>query len=153
MSSPKLEVALEVERDHKHLNKEMAELKTFLVRDEVPDDFAKWRLEFLWQMRDFKNRLLKHFDLEEEGGFMRDVVEAAPHCEHHVDQLRDEHENIDARIDEILKDLKQMAVMDVKKIRGIRTRIGEIMTALRDHESQEQRLIQKAYYREYGGPS
>ena len=30
------------------------------------DDFVLWKIEFVWQMREFKNNLYKHFDFEED---------------------------------------------------------------------------------------
>jgi len=153
MTLPKLETALEVERDHKHLTEQMAKFRLFTRSEPEPEHYSRWRLEFLWQLRDFKNRLLKHFDLEEEGGFMQDVMAVAPHCERQINALKKEHERIPILMDGILMQLKAMREMDSDKLQQIQDRIAEIMGTLREHENQEHKLIQNAYYSEYGGPA
>ena len=33
------------------------------IEMDVPDEkYEEWRLEFMWQLRDFRNHCLKHFD-------------------------------------------------------------------------------------------
>jgi len=153
MTLPNLETALEVERDHKHLTEQMARFKLFVKSEPEPEHYSRWRLEFLWQLRDFKNRLLKHFDLEEEGGFMEDVMVMAPHCARQIKELKKEHERIPVLMDGILAELKAMTKMDSDKLARIQSRISEVMGTLREHENQEHKLIQNAYYSEYGGPA
>lgn len=70
-----------VEKERVLLNKAFREIKLTIMQKITAEEFQHWRLEFLWQLRDFKNSLPKHFDLDEEGGFMRDILKVAPHTE------------------------------------------------------------------------
>jgi hemerythrin-like domain-containing protein len=131
----------------------MGKLQIALQQNVSAKEFADWRLGFLWQMRDFKNKLLKHFDLEEEGGFMGDVVAAAPHSEGKVRQLRNEHAQIILTLDDILACLKNIKYTESERLKAIRENIDELVANLRQHEEDEHRLMQRTYYREYGGPA
>lgn len=151
MTQKKSDVARRVEEDHKSINQEVQKLKISMKKEFEPEDFSNWRLEFIWQLRDFKNRLLKHFDLEEEGGFMRDVLNVAPHSAGKVNQLKDEHDQIILDLDDILAKLKSMQEKDLSELENIRTSLNEIISDLRKHENEEHILLQRAYYREFGG--
>ncbi len=141
-----------VEREHIGLRAEMVSIHDCLHGNISSEEFSEWRLKFMWQMRDFKNRLLKHFDLEEEGGFMNDVISAAPHSERQVAGLKEEHNAISSSLDSILAKLKAMAEHNVESLEGIRTDLAGVFAVLREHENTEHQLMQRAFYREYGGP-
>lgn len=149
----KISIALRVEEEHKKLNEDIGALKIMLLQEVSPKGFADWRMEVMWQLRDFKNQLLKHFDLEEEGGFMTDVLTVAPHAEAKINQLKDEHETILLDLDKILALMKIMHEKSAEQLNEIRIGINDMIATLRQHENEEHRLMQQAYYREYGGPS
>ncbi|MCG8606447.1 hypothetical protein MJD09_15870 [bacterium] len=151
MIKKRSEVAVKVEQDHHAINQQMGELKKSMMGEVRSADFSDWKLEFVWQLRDFKNRLLKHFDLEEEGGFMTDVLEAAPQSEMKVTQLKREHEYIITSLDRLTSDLKEIQEMEPTRLEGVRNGINDIMKSLRDHETEEHMLMQRAYFREFGG--
>jgi hemerythrin len=153
MARKKSEVALQVEKDHEGLNQDMGALKMTLMKEIAAKDFPNWRLEFIWQLRDFKNRLLKHFDLEEEGGFMEEVLSVAPHTERKVKVLKEEHEQFVVELDEILTAIKGMQEKNNEELDSIRNRLTELISALRQHEAEENQLMQTAYFQEYGGPA
>lgn len=151
MSRNKQDVYSRIEEEHDKLRSELGNLSTFAMRESDPDDFAEWRLEFVWQLRDLKNRLLKHFDLEESGGFMRDVIDLSPESCNKVEQLRREHHQFTAALDKLIETLRAMPNQDQAMIQKLRMELSDLIVALRDHENEEHRLIQKAYYRVYGG--
>jgi len=149
----RLEIAKRIAKEHENLNKQMAKIKSAIMQEVTSENFSDWRLDFIWQLRDFNNELLKHFDLEEEGGFMAEVLKVAPHTEHKVQALKDEHKKIIADVDKLLAELKSVSEKNAEKMSHIRTSINEIIMVLHSHESAENQLMQKAYYREYGGPA
>lgn len=153
MSKDKIDVAKKVEKEHVHLNKAFGEIKLTIMQEVTAEEFQNWRLEFLWQVRDFKNSLLKHFDLEEEGGFMRDVLKAAPHTGNKIEELKKEHVEIIEALDKIIDQIKLTPEKDGDKLNAIRMGINEMMSTLCNHENQENDLMQRAYYREFGGPA
>ena len=153
MIEAKSKAVSRVEEEHQQLKQEMAVLKLFAMREVLNEDFDDWRLEFVWQLRDFKNRLLKHFDLEEEGGFMHEVLAVSPQSQHDVEQLKDEHLAFSKEMDRVIESVRSMRVRNPELLQLVRVNLNEIILNLRNHENDEHRLIQRAFYREYGGPA
>jgi hemerythrin-like domain-containing protein len=152
-SAKKLAVAEQMERDHKILNRKMGELKIILSDDVSPKDFPNWRLECILELQDFKEQLKKHFALEEEGGFMNEVLQMAPETERQISKLLAEHKQMIKSLDEILSALKPMLEKDPASLETVRINLNEMMVTLRQHENAEYDLIQKAYYQQYGTAS
>ena len=153
MPYKKSRIAEQIEQEHACLKRDMGNIKNELSRDVIDEDFADWRLELIWRLRDFRNHLCKHFDLEEEGGFMTEITEEAPERVSQVNQLESEHGQILADLDGILTDLKHIELKDSSRLEDVRKRVTELISTLGSHEAAENELIQKVYYREYGYPA
>lgn len=145
------DIPARVERDHEHLRRALEKLQAFASAPASGDGFPQWRLELMWKVRDFKNDLLKHFDLEEEGGFMRDVRRLVPHSEPQVNDLLDEHRQMEFILDRILEILKAMRKRDDEELGRLQRKISTLASTTREHETTEQHLLQRSYYRDYGG--
>lgn len=148
----KSDLSTRVEQEHEHLRRELEQLQSSSSAPASGDDFSQWRLELIWQVRDFKNSLLKHFDLEEEGGFMRDVRKMVPNSDLQIKGLLAEHREMEEALDRILGTLKEMNERDEDKLDRLQNQVGELVTTINSHETTEQHLIQRTYYRDYGGP-
>ena len=152
MERDKTEVAEKIAKDHESIRRYIGALNLSEMTEVDAKEFFDWKLEFIWQLRDFKNRLLKHFDLEEEGGFMEDIVKVAPHLSRKVSGLKVEHDQILMSLDEILFKLKRMKKKNDTEWEQVRFELNDVITSLRDHKNEENILMQQAYYREFGGP-
>lgn len=152
MERDKTEVAEKIAKDHESIRRYIGALNLLEMSEVDAKEFFDWKLEFIWQLRDFKNRLLKHFDLEEEGGFMEDIVKVAPHLSRKVSGLKVEHDQILMSLDEILFKLKRMKKKNDTELEQVQFELNDVITSLRDHENEENILMQQAYYREFGSP-
>lgn len=153
MPLKKSDIAVQIEKEHECIKRDMGDIKDAVMKEVTDQDFSNWRLEFIWRLRDFRTHLLKHFDLEEEGGFMNEILSEAPQAMTQVKKLEAEHEQILARLDGILADLKALEVRDVSKLEDIRNRVIQLISTIRGHEEAENNLIQTVYYQEYGYPA
>lgn len=153
MSMKKSSIAVQIEKEHQCLKRDMGEIHREVMMDIRNEDFQDWRLEFMWRLRDFRNHLLKHFDLEEEGGFMNEILTEKPEAMGQVKRLEAEHDDILASLDTILRDLKIMQKKEIEKLQDIRKRVVTLISSIQAHESAENELIQSVYYREYGYPA
>ncbi|RMG39349.1 MAG: hypothetical protein D6732_04285, partial [Methanobacteriota archaeon] len=106
------ERAEKIREAHHHLKQEMANINQMICENVTEENFEQWRLDLLWRLRDFLNHLQKHFDLEEEGGFMSDIVLIAPHQKRMVDKLADEHEKMVDDFTRIISKLKKLQEKD-----------------------------------------
>jgi iron-sulfur cluster repair protein YtfE (RIC family) len=139
-----------IEADHKQLRLAIGALAQEMDEEVAPEAFSGWKLDFLWQLRDFQNQLLKHFDLEEENGFLGDVLRQAPRFRHIVDQLEEEHQKIIADVNHIISVLKSIEGSASSKLPRVRERIRALIALFEAHESAENDLIQHIYYQDYG---
>ena len=143
-------ITAKVEEDHARLKACMASLADEIEREEVPADFTAWKLELLWQLRDFHNQLMKHFDLEEVGGFMADVLRMAPRHANQVVHLEEEHRKIVSDLNHILAEVKRAESMASSQWRRVRVRVEDLFGVIRAHEASEYELMQDVFYQDYG---
>lgn len=153
MPLKKSDIASQIEREHECIKRDMGDIKMAIMEEVSPRNFPDWRLEFIWRLRDFKNHLLKHFELEEEGGFMAEILSESPEAINQVKKLEAEHGQIVSELDGIIADLKKIHEKEIPKLEDIRSRVTQLMATIRNHEAAENELIQTVYYQEYGYPS
>ena len=144
-------IADKIHEEHEYLKKEMNTIREMMNCDITAAEFPKWRLEFIWLMRDFYNDLQKHFDLEEEGGFMSDVVRIAPQHIGAIDKLEMEHHKIAKDLEGIIHHLKHMETLSEQKMSLICQDVENLLALLAEHEAAEGRIIETAYLMDYGG--
>jgi hemerythrin-like domain-containing protein len=87
-----------------------------------------------------RKRVLDHFRLEEEGGYMKQVLEERPFLERTVEKLLQEHGALAASLETILEELR-MPVADA----GACQRIETWLTQVRHHERQENLLVEDTF--------
>ncbi len=153
MPRKKSDIAIQIEKEHECLKRDMGDIKNEVTKEVQSEGFTDWRLEFMWRLRDFRTHLQKHFDLEEEGGFMNELISEAPQAMNSIKKLEAEHDQIVANLDGILTSLKELELIDDNKLGDILKRVTQLMSSIQDHESAENELMQKVYCQEYGYPS
>jgi len=153
MAEEKSKMSSKVLEEHNILRENISTLSK-KIEMEIPDEkYEEWRLEFMWQLRDFRNHCLKHFDFEELGGFMKDVLNDAPETKTVVGKLEEEHTKIIKELDSILDDLKLLEKKEPEKLNNLKSDVKHLIIKLKAHEKAENDLIQKVYSQEYGYPA
>ena len=137
-----------LDAEHRQLSRAIQELRA-LSRGSTPANaLGTWRTEMEEKLRYFKTLLHGHFEHEEEGGFLRDVLREVPNSQRQVQTLKREHTEIEEALDQVLVDLGKLE--DAGDTERINERIEAMTLQLVNHETTEQHLVQRAYYREYG---
>ena len=93
---------------------------------------------------------LRHFDLEEEGGFIDEIKRMAPQWMNRIEQVEVDHEEIRAEMRQIISDLKDCTTWAAYSASECGRRVRELTERLHEHESVEMDLMQMAHNREYG---
>ena len=150
MSERSQQLASRIQDEHERLEKLIQEIREELKCTVDPETFADWKLEFVWKIRDFQNELTKHFDLEEDGGFMEDVVDRAPRFSPRVKALEQEHVDAVQQLEEITSELKQLTVLEEPLQAEICDRIMTLFDMLEQHEALERELILEVYFQDIG---
>ncbi len=151
MPLPTNEIAARIHREHEHIKQGMRKIRKMMDGKVSIADYPAWRMDFLWLLRDFGNDLQKHFDLEEEGGFMEAVLRLAPEHSNAVEHLREEHEKMIADLDKVIKTLKAAQDYDKETITKICREVDDVLVALTAHEAAEGNLMEATYLMDYGG--
>jgi len=150
MNIPKSKFVKKVEEGHENLKKEMNNIQNEMSAEIPRETFKEWQLEFTWRLRDFRNELLKHFELEEHGGFTEEIIEVAPQYHKRIKQLENEHQEIINTLDTIIEDVKKLRAHEVDQFDGIKNRLHDLLSAINTHEASERELIQDAYLQDFG---
>lgn len=137
--------------EHRAINQVADELDALAAREDAVEVFAEWRTSLQSKLEQFADLLEPHFEHEEEGGFLRDVLREVPNSELSVQTLRQEHREIRSAMAAVLADLGGTRQGDEADVRRIRSAVEGITSALHHHEVNEQHLIQRTYYRDFGG--
>jgi len=140
-------IANRIEEEHTNLRKLMLDVCNRFAHP-PNGNFAEWKLDLVWALRDLRNALVKHFDLEEDGGFMDDVVTQAPHEKKRVDELESEHAYFLREIDDIAFTVKDMD--NPEELADPKDRLALLVDELHEHEASERELIGNVYYQDLG---
>jgi len=145
------DVGAQLKEQHEYVKAEISKISEEISEEVVDAAFPSWRLKLLWQLRDFANNLYKHFDLEEEGGFMREVLDIAPQHQHAVKKLEAEHVTLATSLNQTVAEFKALSLPNHEKLGAIRSQLDKWFHSLRNHESVENELIMNTYLRDEGG--
>jgi len=150
MAGEQSEIAAAIEKDHEQLHGAMSTIAEDARARVSVDEFQEHRLQLLMRLRDFQNHLLKHFDLEEEGGFLESLVTIAPHNAKKVEDLEREHKKILVDLRQILSDVKEAANPQSPFFVRARDQLDSLFSLIDDHEARERELLQVSYFQDLG---
>ena len=150
MAKKSSDLAKQIQKEHEDLKREMNSLQKEIEKDISPGNFNKWRLDFLWKLRDFKNEMLKHFDLEELSDFPNDLLNLAPHYMRRFEDIKSDHQKIIIDLEEILQELKSMDEKNLSTLNNTRQKIFDLISFIHTHEAAERELLEDTYLQDYG---
>jgi hemerythrin-like domain-containing protein len=150
MTEQSQQLATRIQDEHARLEQIIQEIRDELNRPIDSNGFGDWKLGFVWKIRDFQNELTKHFDLEEDGGFMEDVISRAPRFAPQIKTLEEEHIDAVKRLDDITARLKQLSAFDAQAWSEVSDEIMALFDSLEEHEAAERDLILEVYFQDIG---
>ncbi len=150
MDARKTDITLRIEKEHEALKQMMGAILEEMQRPVSGEAFDTWKLEFVWRLRDFRNQLLKHFELEEHGGFTEDMLRIKPENHSRLKELEAQHQEIINTLDRIVEALKALSCRDCDQFPEIRHQITTLLKQLEAHEAAERELIQSTYLQDFG---
>jgi hypothetical protein len=88
-----------------------------------------------------RTHLTEQFRHEEQGGYAQEVLTQAPQQERVVRKLLDEHADLTKAVDELVEQARAEESLD----EALREKVRAWIRRLRDHESQENALLEDAF--------
>ncbi len=141
---PEYEAYVKLVRDHASLRKLLNTIeKTLDERSGTIDQIS----DLLGQLGD---RLVKHFALEEDGGYFTEALLHAPQLVSKANALLAQHPKMSQKAKTLIESLASPSSEGVDWWEETRARFSAFREELLRHESFENRLLQEAYVRDLG---
>lgn len=110
--------------------------------EEPPDEeHCRWLLVILDALLEAKQR---EFELQEEGGYLEEVLEQVPNWEPQVAQLHREHRELFGNLRQLRERVGSRISFDAMAD-SIRTDLRDWMTLLQRHHRHTRRIVQSAF--------
>jgi hemerythrin-like domain-containing protein len=97
----------------------------------------------------------RHFDrvvaIEDEGGYMRDVLEYKPYMEERIEQLAMDHVHFRDRLQKLISELNEIKEWDEPRFEEVCGELRSLIAAIDRHNEQEVELLQESMLVDDGG--
>lgn len=113
-------------------------------------NLAGWLGELRHKFDRFRNHLARHFELEEDDGYLIPVLERRPTLSPDVNRLKREHIELMRLIDLVAAELELVGAEDRLLAGDVRGRIEHLLLCLEDHENRENLLVSCAVTMDLG---
>jgi len=110
------------------------------------EDFTLWKIEFIWQMREFKSNLLRHFDFEEDSGLFDHFPKIQSNGDISGKKMRTEHKQLMKDLEKILVRLKKIRDINNPNLKTIQVDILHLISEISKHEDREMGVINSIYH-------
>ena len=102
------------------------------------------------QLDDFQIHLIKHFGLEEAGGYLEAVTHRSPVLSPEVDRLRHEHDEIERLLASIHRELLTLTDQDRILVEDSCCRVQNLLRYLKAHEEREDLMVVSVFTNDLG---
>jgi hemerythrin-like domain-containing protein len=110
----------------------------------------RWLEEMTARVQNFSGHLIRHFELEEDNGYLQAVIDHRPPLLPEIERLRHEHDEIKRILDSIQRDLGQTGEADQLVIEHCCLRIGDLLRHLKEHEERENLMVLSVFTDDLG---
>lgn len=129
----------EMHREHEALSQKIGLAKESLEKVHSPADSYQ-------RLRKLRDELQRHFALEEQGGYMREVRERRPNWSDRIDELRRQHAQMLVDVGALVDEADEL----VQRTEEWQGKFEQLLAALSQHEQAENEIVQKAYQQDIG---
>ena len=111
---------------------------------------AEWIEDLQNRFVEFAERLDRHLKLEEEGGYLTQVMEQRPTLSEAVNIIRHEHEELTRILADLRVAVIELAPTDILLLRDCCKRVDHFLTWLERHEEHENHIMIYAFTQDMG---
>ena len=134
-----------IEEEHDSVDRSLENIKVALKTWMESEDFSLWKIEFIWQMRELKNSLLKHFDFEEDSGFYDHFPKTQSNGRSYGKKMRTEHKQLAKDLEKILIKLKKINDIRNPNLKKMEIDVLHLIREISKHEDREMDVIHSLY--------
>jgi len=102
-------------------------------------------------IKSFRRHLERVITLEENGGYMADVLEARPHFQDRIDGLAADHARFRARLGELIRELNEIHEWEEPRFIDVCNDLRALLDDVDRHDAAEIELLQESLLCDDGG--
>ena len=150
MAENRLDIAKQLQQEHEvvlGIVNRLEHLAEQAARDEREQG---WGESVRDSLSSLQSHLKNHFAFEEFGGFMEEVVHALPSVSRQVERLRTDHERMLADLGRVSSIAGECAAVTGPPPPNLCEEVHRFLEMLRQHENEENDLVQRAFLDDLG---
>lgn len=102
-------------------------------------------------IKSFQRHLERVISIEEEGGYMADVVDAKPHYQERIDQLARDHARFRDRLRKLMPELNDIKEWEEPRFDEVCGDLQALIASVDWHNARENELLQESMCMDDGG--
>jgi hemerythrin-like domain-containing protein len=102
-------------------------------------------------IKSFQRHLDRVLSIEDEGGYMKDVLECKPYMEERIDQLARDHVRFRERLRKLIPELNDIKEWDEPRFDAVCEDLRSLIASIDRHNAQEVELLQESMLVDDGG--
>lgn len=102
-------------------------------------------------IKSFQRHLERVISIEEEGGYMADVVDVKPYFQDRIDQLQGDHARFRARLRKLLPELNDIKEWEEPRFDQVCDELSNLLDDVDEHDAHEVELLQESLLMDDGG--
>jgi hypothetical protein len=102
-------------------------------------------------IKSFKRHLDRMISLEEEGGYMAEVLDVRPHFQDRIDALDADHVRFRTRLQQLFGELNGLSEWEEPRFDQVCDDLRSLLDEIDRHDAQEIELLQEALLSDDGG--
>ena len=102
-------------------------------------------------IKSFQRHLDRVISIEDEGGYMADVVDAKPYMDERIDQLARDHVRFRERLRKLIPELNDIKEWEEPRFKKVCDNLRELIADIDRHNEQEVELLQESMLVDDGG--
>jgi hypothetical protein len=102
-------------------------------------------------IKSFKRHLDRVISLEEEGGYMADVLDVSPHFQDRIEILAFDHAHFRAQLQELISELNEISEREEPRFDDVCNNLRAMLDEVDRHDAQEIELLQESLLFDNGG--
>lgn len=102
-------------------------------------------------LKSFQRHLDRVISIEEDGGYMSEVLDAKPYYQNRIEQLQSDHRRFRARLRQLLPELNEFKEWEGSRFEQVCNDLRELLDDVDRHDMQEVELLQESLLCDEGG--
>jgi hemerythrin-like domain-containing protein len=150
MPATNVSIASQLKKEHAYIHEITKKIEKLVAVIKPQRPALEWGSSLLENLSSLREHLEKHFEFEETGGFMEEVMKALPNISPQVESLRRDHQILTFEINDLYRRAERLILDSGPTSREIGEDIKHFLHSLREHERKENALVLHVFLDDVG---